>query len=130
ERLARLEAGRLAGRDLDLLAGAGLDAGASLAVADLEGTEARHRDGLALGELRLDAVEHGIHGGAGLLLAEAGRAGDVVDQFRLVHKALRQEHMHKRAVLYAIGAANTAPEQHLAPHPAGLGPKKACQERD
>src|SRR5690606_9079127 len=79
ERLAGLEAGRLAGRDLDALAGPGLDAGARLALADLERAEARDRDALPLGELRLDAVEDGVHGGAGLLLVEARGAGYVVD---------------------------------------------------
>src|SRR5690606_4384132 len=62
------------------------------------------------GELRLDAVEDGVHGGAGLLLVEARGAGYVVDQIRLVHMALRQEHMRKRAVLHGIardGAASS-----------------------
>src|SRR5690554_276794 len=86
ERLAGLEGGRLARGDLDLLAGAGLDALAGGAVAHFERAEARHLHAVALGEGALDGVEHAVDGCAGVLLAEAGLCCYLVDQFGFGHQ--------------------------------------------
>src|SRR5690606_28094096 len=123
EGLAGLETWGLAGGDLDLLARAGTDAGAGLAAADVERAEAGDAHAPTLGELSLDAVEDGVDGGAGLLLGEAGLAGDVVDQFRLVHNALRPEHMRQRGVLHGITVRGVARRPGQAARQALSGPR-------
>src|SRR5690606_5200067 len=78
EALAALEGEGFGGGDPDRLAGAGVHAGARLAVADPEGAETGDGHAAALGELDLDAVEDAVHGaGASESCRTPGRAGSV-----------------------------------------------------
>ena len=80
-----LEDRRVAGRDLNLLAGGGVSADARVAMAAGEGAEADQGDGLTGGQGIRNGSEDGIHGGSGGFLAEAVFGGDFLDQFCFVH---------------------------------------------
>src|SRR5690606_17993702 len=83
EALTGLEGGVLAGRDLDLLGRAGLDAGAGLALADLEGAEAGQLHLVVVVEARADRAQHGVHDFLDVLLLHARGLRDLIDEIGL-----------------------------------------------
>lgn len=85
ELFAGAEVRNLAGRDVDLLLGPRVAAGAGLPLGDEEGAEADEGHTLALLHGALDAVDDGIEGLASLALGESGLAGDAIDEVLLGH---------------------------------------------
>src|SRR5512145_2198622 len=88
--LAGLELRNLLRGDLDLLAVAGVAAGAGSTGGDGEGAEADEGDLVAGAEGARDAADDLVQGGSGLGLVDVRLLGDGGDQLGLVH-----ENLHK-----------------------------------
>ena len=85
QRRASGELDAVAGGNLDLFAGAGVTAGARGALDALDGEEAGHLDGLALGQgLNEDGLEGG-QGLVGLRLGQVGTLGNLSNKLGTVH---------------------------------------------
>ena len=106
EGLSCLEDGRVAGRDLDLLAVGGVSADARIPMAAGEGTEADQGDRLTGSQGIRNGSEDGIHCGSGGFLAEAVFGGDFLDQFCFIHD-FRLLFPHRDVVIFVRGIPET-----------------------
>ena len=83
--LAGLESGSLGSGDLDLLARAGIPAGAGAAGADFEGSEANQGHLAVFGQAFNDAIQGGAQDFAGFSLGDFGFGGDDFYEFSFIH---------------------------------------------
>jgi hypothetical protein len=87
EFLAGLEADGFAGRNADLLAGAGIAADAGLARLDVEDAEAAKLDALSAAESVLHGLENGFNRLFGFASGNIGLCHDGIDDVELNHES-------------------------------------------
>src|ERR1700683_4922865 len=88
--LSGFKADGLAGRDADLLAGAGVAANAGLAALHIEDTEAAEFDAIAASESILHGFEYGLYGLFGLRPGDTGLRDYGVYDVGIDHNSLQR----------------------------------------